>query len=443
MEVEREKSEKILEQDEKYVLHGWGNIPLVVTSAKGATFYDNTGKEYIDMLAQTAGVLGVGHNHPKVVAAVKAQVDKVSHVLTSFINEPRTEFITKFTKVAPGDLKDNCMVYVSSGGSEANETALKLAMMATGKNEVVSTYYSYHGGTLALLGLLGQSYISNGPWPKFPGFTQIPNAYCYRCVYGQEYPGCDFECAKHLEMHLKYGTQGNVAAFIQEPVPGNGGHQMPPDKEYFKIIRETCTANDIMYIIDEVQTGCGRSGKWWASDYFDVSPDILCTAKALGGGMAIAATAIHKDYAPDEAGDGPWHIFTYGGSPIACAAGSAVIDIINDEDLPGKSARQGARMEKRLMEMKEESPIIGDVRAMGIFIGVELVKDKETKEPYIDGALEVFTNCLDNGVFYGVSNKPGFGNMMKMKPPMIISDAEVDKALDTLETAIKAAEKNV
>ena len=428
----------VMKDTEKYVMHGWGKIPINVTHGKGACFYDDTGKEYIDMLSQTAGVMGIGHSHPKLVQAVKDQVEKSTHMLTCFINEPRVEFATKLAKVMPGKLKNNCKFYFTSGGSEANETALKLAMKATGKSEVISTYYSYHGGTLALMGLLGQSYITKGPWPKFPGFTQIPNAYCYRCVYGQTYPGCKFECAHHLETHIKYGTQGDVAAFIQEPVPGNGGHQVPPDKEYFRIIREICDKHNVLYIADEVQTGNARSGKWWACDYFDISPDILTTAKAIGGGMAVGAAAMRRDLVPkDVADENQWHIFTYGGSPIACAAGAAVVDIINEEDMPGKSAKQGAKMAKRLKGIMEKSPIVGDVRVMGSFIGVELVKDKKTKEPHIEGAGQVQGVCLENGVFYGVSNMAGYGNVIKIKAPFVITDEQIDKALDVLEAAIK------
>lgn len=429
---------EIEELDSKYIIHGWGSIPVNVVSGKGALFYDDSGKEYIDMMSQTAGVMGIGHSHPKLVKAVQDQVEKSTHVLTSFINEPRIEFGKKLNEIAPGKLKNNSKWYISSGGSEANETALKLAMKATGKSEVISTYYSYHGGTLALMGLLGQSYITKGPWPKFPGFTQIPNAYCYRCAFGQTYPGCNFECARVLETHIMYGTQGDVAAFIQEPVPGNGGHQVPP-KGYFEIIREICDKYNVLYIVDEVQTGNGRSGKWWACEYFDFEPDILTTAKAIGGGMAVGATGIRSDLVPEDVGrEDQWHIFTYGGSPIACAAGCAAVDVINEEDLPAKAARQGARITERLMKLKDESPIVGDVRPMGLFIGVELVKDKKTKEKNIEGAGNVFAKCLDNGVFFGVANMSGYGNVIKIKPPLAITDEQADKAIDALEEAIKA-----
>jgi 4-aminobutyrate aminotransferase-like enzyme len=424
-----------IERDRKFLIHGWGYIPIDVVKGEGAKFWDSDGKEYIDMLSQTAGVVGIGHCNPKVVAAVTEQAGKSFHILTSFINDPRTIFSEKLAAVAPGKMKNNCKMYISSGGSEANEVALKMAMISTGKNEVISTYFSYHGGTLAELSLLGQAYSRSGPWPRYPGFHQIPNAYCYRCYFGQEPSSCNLECAEALRYAIKYGSANNVAAFIQEPVPGNGGHMVPP-KAYFKRIREICDEFNVLYILDEVQTGVGRSGKWWASEYFDVEPDIFTTSKAIGGGMPIAATVIRNGILPEELVDDQWHIFTFGGSPISCAAGAAAIDFINEENLPEKAARQGARLDKRLNEMKAKYKTIGDVRSMGLFIGVEIVLDKTTKEPWYEGAGNIFGLALDKGALFGTNGARGNGNIIKLKPPLILTDAEADKALDILEEAI-------
>jgi len=432
-----------IKRDKQFLVHGWGNIPVDVVKAKDSKFWDSDGKEYIDMLCQTAGVVGIGHCNPKVVAAVKEQADKSFHILTSFINDARTVFSEKLAAVAPGRMKNNCKMYISSGGSEANETALKMAMISTGKNEVISTYFSYHGGTLALLSLLGQSYSRGGPWPRYPGFQQIPNAYCYRCYFGQKGPDyCNLECAEALRHAIKYGSAGNVAAFIQEPVPGNGGHMVPP-KRYFKRIREICDEYNVLYIIDEVQTGVGRSGKWWAAEYFDVEPDILVTSKALGGGMPLAATVVRNGILPEPLINDQWHIFTFGGSPISCAAGCATIDFVNEEKLPDKAARQGERLAKRLNEMMTKYKSIGDVRAMGMFIGVEIVKDKATKEPWFAGAGNIFGLALGKGALYGTNGARGNGNIIKLKPPLILTDAEADKALDILEESIAENEKSL
>jgi 4-aminobutyrate aminotransferase-like enzyme len=316
-----------------------------------------------------------------------------------------------------------------------------MAMLATGKNEIISTYNSYHGATLAELSLLGQSYSRVGPWPQYPGFHQIPQAYCYRCPFGQKPSSCNLECAEALRYAIRYGTGGNVAAFIQEPVPGNGGHQVPVRPDYFKRIREICDENGILYILDEVQTGVGRSGKWWASEYFDVEPDIFTTAKAIGGGMPIGATVIRNGILPEQLIEDQWHIFTFGGSPISCAAGAAAIDVVNEEKLPEKAARQGERLTQRLNEMMAKYKSIGDVRSMGLFIGVEIVKDKATKEPWFEGAGNIFGLALNKGALFGVSGARGNGNVIKLKPPLVISDAEADRALDILEESVAENEK--
>jgi 4-aminobutyrate aminotransferase-like enzyme len=431
----------LIETDKKYVLHGWGYSDIIITEAKGATFKDQNGKEYLDFLSQTAGVLGVGHAHPKIVKAVKDQLDKgLTHTLTMFGNEPRIRLGEKLASIAPGPLKNNCMTYFSCGGTEANETALKLAMKATGKKEVISVFWAYHGGTLAMSSLVGQSWHRE-KLVRFPGLSQMPNAYCYRCYFGQKYPGCDLECARYLEHHIKHATSNDVAAFILEPCQGNGGHQLPPTPEYFKIIREICDKYGVLYITDEVQTGMGRTGKIWGADYFNAKPDIMTTGKALGGGLPVSGTSIRSDLVPEDLKTAQWHIFTMGGGPILAAAGAAAIDVLLEEKLWEKAASTGQYMTKRLKEIEGKHRLIGEVRGPGLFIGIELVKDKKTKAPATDEAVQVFSNCLGNGVLFGLNAKAGVGNIIKMKPPLAITKQEADKALDIFENALKTVEK--
>lgn len=433
---------EIIEKDKKYRLHGWGYIPVIVTEGNGAIFKDISGKEYIDCLAQTAGVLGIGHNHPKYIEAVKKQLDKISHVLTSFVSPTTTELAEKVAAIAPGKLKNNCKSYFSCGGSEANETALKFAMLATKRKEVISVYWAYHGGTLATIQLSGQSWHKSPDLPKFPGWHQIPNGYCYRCYYGQKPFECNFECAWALESAILHACgKDNVAAFILEPIQGNGGHELPWSPEYYKIIREICDKYGVLYITDEVQTGMGRTGKIWGVDYFNVSPDILTAGKALGGGMPVASTTIRADLIPEDLAEAQWHIFTMGGSPVASAGAVAAIDVMLSEKLPEKAERQGKRMTARLKEMESMHPMIGDVRGPGLFIGIELVKDKKTKKPAIDEAIKMFTKCLEKGLFFGLNARAGFGNVIKLKPPLVITDEQADKALDIIDETLKEVEK--
>jgi 4-aminobutyrate aminotransferase/(S)-3-amino-2-methylpropionate transaminase len=441
-------AKEILEKDRKYYLNTLTSVPLVIVKGKGAVLKDINGNEYIDCMSGTAGPLGIGYNHPKWIKAVRGQLDHISHALQLYTNIPRSELAKKIATIAPGDLRNNSMTYFSCGGSEANEVALKFAMLSKNKYEVISVYYAYHGATLALMSLFGQSWHRAGGIPRFPGFHQIPNAYCYRCFYGQKYPGCDFECARALENHIKLGSaEKNVAAFLLEPIQGNGGHMLPPSNEYFKIIRETCDKYDVLFIADEIQTGMGRTGKIWACDYFGAKPDIMTSAKALGGGMPISATIVRADKVPEELNGArapqpsSWHIFTFGGNPLACAAANATIDIMLEEKLPEKAARQGKRITKRLKEMEKNHPLIGEVRGPGLFIGVELVKNKKTKEPAIQEAGQVYAEGIKKNVFFGVSGKPGYGNVVKIKPPLIISDKQADKVLDVLDEVLKKLER--
>ncbi|MHA1409311.1 MAG: aspartate aminotransferase family protein [Candidatus Odinarchaeia archaeon] len=444
--------EQAIEKSKKWCLHGWGFIPIAVESGKGSVFKDLNGKEYLDFLSQTAGVLGIGHSHPKMIKYVKEQVEKIQHVLTSFVTPLRAEFGEKLAALAPPPLKNNCQMYIANGGSEANETAIKMAMLVTGKKEVISQYHAYHGGTLALMGLLAQAPHRKG-FLRYPGFHNIPaTPYCYRCYQGKKYPDCDHECARQLGYHLKWGVEeDSVAAFIQEPITGNGGHMGPndnnhekgPDLEYHKIIRETCDEYNVLYISDEVQTGMGRLGENWGCMRYQMKPDIFTTAKALGGGLPVSAAVIRKDLVPENLSEGQWHIFTMGGSPITLAGGIAALEVLVEEKLPQQAKEKGDRAYKILKEWEDKHKIVGEVRGEGAFIGIELVKDKKTKKKAIDEAGAIFTKCLENGLLIGVSAVGGWGNVLKIKPPLNTSEEQWDKALEILEGAISDVEKSM
>ncbi|MHA1238673.1 MAG: aspartate aminotransferase family protein [Candidatus Odinarchaeia archaeon] len=442
--MESYSKEQIMELDKKYCIHGWGYIPIAVSEAKGAIFKDMDGKEYLDFLSQTAGVLGIGHTHPKMVEYVKKEVEKIQHVLTGFVIPERAVLAEKLAAIAPGKLRNNCKIYFACGGSEANETALKAAMKITGKKQVISVYHSYHGGTLALMGLLGQAPHRKG-FLRYPGFHNIPaTAYCYRCYHGKDYPNCSFECAQQLEYHLKWGVEeDSVAAFILEPIQGNGGHQTPPSDEYFKIIREICDRYDILYISDEVQCGMGRLGANWGCEAYNASPDIFTSAKALGGGLPVSSCAIRSDLVTKEMMEGQWHIFTMGGSPITMAGGIAAVEVLVEEKLAEQAKKKGEMMMKRLKEWEDTHPLVGEVRGKGMFIGVELVKDKKTKEKAIDETGAVWLKALEKGVLTGVSAVAGWGNVIKIKPPLITSEEDLNRGLDILEEALTEVEKKM
>lgn len=433
----------ILHDDSQYVLHGWGVIPKIFVRGNGTTVTDIDGNEIIELWAQTAGVICIGHNHPHWVKKITEQMNMLSHTQTACINEPRATLARRIAAVAPGKMRKNCMMYFSCGGSEANEASIKAGMIVKGKTEVISTYMSYHGATLALGSVMNQGYIRPQQMPRFPGFSAIPNAYCYRCYYGQEYPGCSLECAEALEHHIKYGcNKGNVLAFMLELVPGMGGHQEPP-KEYFKAIREICDRHDVLLLVDEVQTGVGRTGEWWACDYYDVSPDLLTVGKAIGNGMPLSASVILKDHVTKELIEDVWHVVTYGGTPISCAAGNAVIDVIEQENLLDHVKKVAPVLRGRLEQMKEKYRIVGDVRGPGLFLGMELVRDRETKEPATDEAVAIFRQGLDRGILLPASAIPGYGNVLKFKPPLTVTEEEIHRGCDILEDLVREQDEKL
>ena len=272
----RDDVEDYVRKHQKYLVSMPGFAPVIMAEAKGSIIKDIEGKEYIDFASQTAGTAGVGSCHPRVVEAVKKQVEILPHTSSWLASIPKIELAEKLAKITPPKLK-KC--HFLCGGGEAIEFALHTAMRITKRQEIISLYLAYHGASTVCLSL-GQ------PWnrkdlPTIPGIRQIPPAYCYRCFYGKDYPNCDFDCARALEDTIRYGTGGNVATFIMEAILGNGGNITPPSKEYFKIIRRICNKYGVLLIFDEVQTGFGRTGKMWASDYFGVEPDIMFIGKVM------------------------------------------------------------------------------------------------------------------------------------------------------------------
>ena len=297
-----------LERERAFLLHSLARPPvdkrLIFVEGKGAILKDINGKEYIDGISGTNGPLLVGHSHPKVVQAVKDQVEKLSQHMTIFDNIPSIEAASKLHSIVPAEWKLG-KTYFCPGGGEAVEAALKLIMKQTRKSEVISLHLSYHGLSLGTMSLGGmpwlRSFVAGGI--RWPGFHQIPNAYCYRCPYGQEYPGCGLQCAAELENAIKYGSSGSVAAFIMEPVQGPGGHIEFPD-EYYREVRRICDDNGVLLIADEVQTGLGRCGAYFASQLHNLRPDVLILGKALGGGLPVGAVMFREDLTPPSPREG-------------------------------------------------------------------------------------------------------------------------------------------
>jgi 4-aminobutyrate aminotransferase-like enzyme len=430
---------EILDRDNTYVIHGANYAPIIMVEGKGCILKDMNGKEYLDCLSGCAGPMFVGYGRPEIAEAINKHAS-FPHTFFGHVNAPRAELAEKLAKIAPHGLTKS---WFGTGGGEAVETALKGAMKFTGKRGVISLYNGYHGMTIALSNL-GQWRLRRN-LPTVPGFKQIPSAYCYRCYFGKTYPECDFECARFLEYVIEQGSSNDIAAFLLEPIQGMGGHIFPPSEEYSKIIAETCNKFDVLVVADEIQTGFGRTGKMWGSETIGLQPDIMCVGKGLGGGLPISATVFREDIAShvfkDKDPNEWWHSLTFGGNPMGCATGSVVIDIIVTEKAPDKAAKMGEYWTERLEKMKREHDLIGDVRARGLYIGVELVKNKKTKLKATEEAFSAVKTCLARGIWFALSQQPGIGNVIKIKPSFVITEHQSAKALDVLGAVVEELER--
>lgn len=427
-------SKEVIRKSGEFLLHTVGWTPIVFAEGSGAILKDIDGKEYIDGVSGTNGPMLIGHSHPRLVEVVQMQAEKLIQHLTCFDNVPSVEVAEKLASLIPPNwgLKKS---YFTSGGGEAVETALKLIMKQTRKTEVISLYYSYHGlslGTMSLSGLPWlRSFIPGGL--RWPGFQQIPNAYCYRCYYGLKYPDCGLACARELEYIIKFGSSGNVGAFIIEPIQGPGGHIEFP-KDYYQEVRDICDENEVILIADEVQTGLGRCGSLFASQLYDLKPDVLIMGKALGGGLPIGAAVFKEDLTPSELENESWHSLTFQNNPLICAAALTSLNIITEEKLPERAMMLGKRCRKALSDLMDECTIIGDVRGSGLFIGIELVKDRITKEPAIEEAKKAQSKALEKGL---IISRGGLGNVLKIKPPLVITNEQIGLILIILEKVLK------
>lgn len=434
MSNQHESKDQLVQRDEKYVVHGGGYSPFILVEGKGAVVKDIDGKEYIDCIAGAAGTAWVGHANPFVIEAVKKNFHTLGIYGLGNVNLERIKLAEKLATILPKGINK---LFVGIGGTDAISTALKAAHMITGKREAIGLYFSYHGFSMDLISLGGACVAApelKKALPIMPGYRQIPPPYCYRYPCGKQYPDCDFECARALESAIKNGSHNDVAAFIMEPILGNSGMIMPPSKEYGKIIRETCDKYGILIIADEVQTCLGRTGHMWGCETVGLDPDIICMGKGFGGGLPVSATVFREDLlSRDLMRDRWWQAFSGSGAPILCAAARAVVDFVVREDAPGKAKKMGEHVGTRLKELQKSYDIVGDVRGAGLYFGMELVKDRKSKTPATEEAAKIGSECLENGVI--VETYPWL-NYVHVKPSFVITQAQADAVVDTLDAAI-------
>jgi 4-aminobutyrate aminotransferase len=423
---EAKRSDEVRRKHKEYLWPAVMNYyqePLATDRASMQHVWDLDGKKYLDFFG---GILtiSVGHCNPKVTGPVKAQVDRLQHTSTLYPNEAIVALAEKIAQITPGALQKS---FFTNSGTEANEAALMLARAATGNFDVVALRHAYSGGSQ-----LAKAVTAQSPWRKSgiisQGIAHAINPYCYRCPLGLTYPDCEVRCANDVENLIQTGTSGAIAAFIAEPIQGVGGFITPPP-EYFKMVFKIVKKYGALFIADEVQTGFGRTGKkWFGIEQWEVTPDIMTCAKGMGNGAPIGATITTADLAGQFKG---LNLSTFGGNPVTSVSARATIQVIEEENLLENAHTVGTYFRGKLDQLKEKYTLIGDVRGMGLMQGLELVKDRQTKEPAPEATAQVMERARENGLLIG---KGGLlGNTLRLSPMLNITKPDVDEAIRLLD----------
>lgn len=421
-------SKRIIREAKKYISPALVfHSDIVVRKAKGVSVVDEDGRVFMDFTSGLA-TANLGHSPTEVIEAARKQMDKLVHSGCIFYYESEVDLAKRLKKITPRSID---MFFFSNSGAEAVEGAIKLARFATGRQGIIAFMGGFHGRTYGALSLTTSAVKYRKKYhPLLPSVYHAPYPYCYRCPMGQRVETCSIDCIEYLERVFKYQiSPDEVACAVIEPVLGEGGYIAPP-KKFIKGLKDICRREGILIVADEVQTGFGRTGKWFASDHFDLDPDIITMAKGIASGFPLSAVGARKSimskWTPGA------HGTTFGGNPVSCAAACATIDKIEKDDVLVNAQKMGAYALKRLNSLKENRRSIGDVRGLGLMIGVEFIKkdgtpDKETTE-------RVIKKCLKNGLVLiecGVDK-----NVIRIMPPLTVTEGEMKKALDIFEEAV-------
>ena len=404
--------------------------PLVTDHASMQYLWDVEGNKYLDFFGGIVTV-SVGHCNPRVTSKIKEQTDKLQHGSTVFPNEAIVSIAEKLAEITPGDISKT---YFTNSGTEANEMAVQLARVYKGNYEVVALRHGYSGRSQLAQGLTGHA-----PWRKsLPGTFGVVHAinpYCYRCPFGLKYPDCGVACAKDVENVIQTTTSGSIAAFIAEPIQGVGGFITPPP-EYFKIVFNIIKKYDGLFISDEVQTAWGRTGKkWFGIEHWEVTPDIITSAKGLANGTPVGVTMTRPEIAESFKG---LQISTFGGNPVTSVAARATIAVMEEDNLKENSAVVGGYYRSKLEELQQKHRLIGEVRGMGLLQAMELVKDRNTKEPAPQETNRFMDEAKNRGLLVGKGGL--YGNVIRTSPPLNINKADVDEAIRIMDEALTAVE---
>lgn len=429
------KSRRIFEKEQKYISPGFQGIAhyagIALAKGRNEILTDEDGKQYIDFVSGI-GVGSVGHCHPHYVRSLKKQLEELTY--GSFATEARMKFLRLLASVLPKPL---ARIQLFSGGAEAVEAAFRLAKSVTKRFEFVGFWGGFHGKTGGVLGLLGDEFKRDlGPF--MPGLYLSPFAYCYRCPLNLRYPSCGLACAEHLRQVVKLQTQQQVAAIIVEPIQGTAGNVVPPP-EFLPAVQSIAKEFGALLISDEMQTGFGRAGKMWGFEHDKLSPDILTVGKGIGGGFPLSAVISTEDYCnaiPYSLPSGSSS--SYGGNPLAAAAGLASLEIVLEEKLVENSRKVGEVLLKKFKTFEERFEFVGEARGRGLMIGIELVKNKESKER-VDKAVcrRIFHDCMKRGLL-----SMTYTNPIRIIPPLTISEESAMQAAAILEEVFSEVQRD-
>jgi 4-aminobutyrate aminotransferase len=426
------KAKAIIERDAQFISPSYTRpYPLVVSRGEGAIVEDVDGNRFLDCCAGIA-VVATGHCHPKVVEAIQRQAARLIHMSgTDFYYQNMVDLAQKLAALTPGGVPRK--VYFGNSGTEAIEAAIKLARCHTGRKQFVAFYGGFHGRTMGSLALTaGRSGQRKNFFPVMPGVHHVPYADCYRCPYGKTVDSCAVECAQAIEDPLFRTVlpPDEVAAIVVEPVQGEGGYLVPP-KKFMTEVRRIADRYGILLIFDEVQSGMGRTGTMFASEHFDVVPDIVALAKGIASGLPLSATIARAEIMDWPPGS---HASTFGGNPVAVEASLATIELL-EKGLIDNAATVGAHMKARLSEFPQRFSHVGDVRGLGMMIGIELVKDQATKERATELRNRIVQMCFERGLLV-----LGAGpNTIRVSPPLVLNREQADCAVDTLAACLRDA----
>ena len=430
------KSKRVLSKDKKYTSSSYiKEYPLVVERGEGAVVVDVDGNRFLDMMAGIA-VNITGYSHPKVVKAVKEQSEKFFHICsTDFYYPSFANLAERLAKITP--ISGDKSVFLNNSGAEAVETAIKLARYHTKRSNIIAFHGAFHGRTIGALSLTASKYKQRRYFgPLMPNVYHVPYGYCYRCAYNLKYPSCGIFCAEAIEKVLCQTllSPDEIAAVFVEPILGEGGYVVPP-AEFHQKLREFTSQHGILLVADEIQSGMGRTGKFLAIEHFGVEPDVVLLAKGLASGLPLGAVIAKKKFMSWESGT---HGSTFGGNPVSCEASLATLDLLED-GLMANASKIGTYLLSKLKKLKKTHPLIGDIRGIGLMIGMELVTNRKTRQPASREVEEIVNDAFEKGLLL----LPCGESVIRFAPPLIIDRNFVDKSVDIFSEALSRKEKEM